>query len=389
MKKLLYVLLIATSWSCNNQSKNSPSNSYKYELETDLGKDLKFPINDDTNFSFPSLFPYTDETGKEYLTFMSHMNNEILFYDLQTGEYLFNTKLEKEGPDGVGITFGYHIEDLNNIYITSHLLGLSKVDKSGTKKQFIEYGETDNGHRVVPNFTSSSYIYAPAVIYNKRIYITQQPYPGVKKSVIPVSIAIDTISQTFKELPFRFPNLISDDDPMENIIGVPFGREFDGKQFIYSFHFDESIYVTNIETNEEKKTLASSKYISYLKTIRVSDDREATYKASLESSYYHNILFDKYRNVYYRFAIIGSEVSKNHEYTFFDIYTNGFITFSVIILDENFNIIGETLFPKYTYNPTIAFVHKNGLYISDSHLLNPSFDENVLSFKCFTLKEKK
>jgi hypothetical protein len=58
-------------------------------------------------------------------------------------------------------------------------------------------------------------------------------------------------------------------------------------------------------------------------------------------------------------------------------------------LDKDFNIIGETLFPKYTYNPMIAFVHKNGLYISDSHVLNPSFDENALSFKCFTLKESK
>ena len=59
------------------------------------------------------------------------------------------------------------------------------------------------------------------------------------------------------------------------------------------------------------------------------------------------------------------------------------------ILDKDFNIIGETLFPQYTYNPSMAFVHKNGLYISDSHILNPSFDENVLSFKCFTLKDIK
>jgi hypothetical protein len=47
------------------------------------------------------------------------------------------------------------------------------------------------------------------------------------------------------------------------------------------------------------------------------------------------------------------------------------------------------LFPEYTYNPAVAFVHKNGLYISDSHILNPSFDENALSFKCFTLEESK
>ena len=173
---------------------------------------------------------------------------------------------------------------------------------------------------------------------------------------------------------------------MGTVISVDFSREFDGKQLVYSFHMDENIYATNIRTNEEKVISAPSRYIKKLNFIKYSDDREMVYKQFLETSYYYNILYDKYRNVYYRFAIIGSEITNHPGYSFFDICTNGFTTFSVITLDENFNIIGETLFPKHTYNPTIAFVHKNGLYISDSHILNPSFDEDILSFKCFTLK---
>jgi hypothetical protein len=348
---------------------------------------LKFAINDDTKFRFPALFPYADISGKEYLTFLSHMNNSILFYDLPTGEYLFDVKLEREGPDGVGMMFGYHIEDFDNIYITSVYSGITKIDTSGAKKQFIEYGKTNNGYNIVPSFRASSYIYAPAVIHDGKIYITQHPYPGVEKSGIPVSVVIDTISQTFEELPFRFPKLITDNTSMENITGVPFSREFDGKRFIYSFYMDENIYITDIETNEEQKIPVQSKYINKLITVKLTEDREMSYKAMLETSYYHNILYDKYRDVYYRFAIIGSEVQDHPGYGFFDIYANGYVKFSVIILDKNFNIIGETLFPEYTCNPTVAFVHKNGLYISDSHILNPSFDENVLGFKCFTLKE--
>ena len=375
--------------SCKNSGKKEKASNYNYDLEINTSNDLKIPINEDTEYRFPSLFPYMDKSGKEYLTFMSHMNNAILFYDLLTGEYLFKVEFEKEGPDGVGIMHGYHIEDFNNIYITSHLMGLSKADTSGTKKQFIEYGETNNGHRVVPNFTSSSYIYAPAVIYDGKIFITQRPYQDLKASKTPVSVSIDTTTMAFEELPFRYPNIIPDEKRKETTISVHFSREFDGKQFIYSFHMDEKIYTTGIETNDEKIIYAPSKYIKNMDFVKYADDREKVYKQLLETSYYYNILYDKYRKVYYRFAIIGSEISKNPDYSFFDIYTNGFIAFSVIILDENFNIIGETLFPKYTYNPTIAFVHKNGLYISDSHILNPSFDENTLSFKCFTLKEKR
>ncbi|MDR2916490.1 MAG: DUF4221 domain-containing protein [Tannerella sp.] len=372
--------------SCSN-SKSKQSGSNKYELKEVVGKDLSFRINDDTKFIFSSLFPYTDKSGKEYLTFLSHMKNLILFYDLQTGKYIFDVKLETEGPDGVGIAQGYHIEDLDNIYIASTLPGLTKVDTSGNKKQFIEYGQTNNGHYVVPNFTSSSYIYAPAIIHAGKIYITQLPYSGSKTSAIPVSVAIDTISQTFEELPFRFPPIIDDKELAGTVISIQFSREFNDKQLIYSFFMDNNIYVTDIETNEAKKIPAQSKYINDFQFLKFTDDREKVYKALLESSYYYNILYDKYRNIYYRFAIIGSEVTKKPEYSFFDIYANGFIQFSVIILDKDFNIIGETLFPKYTYNPSIAFVHKDGLYISDSHILNPTFDENKLSFKCFALKE--
>ena len=382
-------MLTIIFFSCKRTNNNVNSISYNYNLELLANHDLHYKIDDNTKFKFPSLFPYKDKTGKEYLTFMSHMNNEILFYNLLTGEYLSKVKLEKEGPDGVGIMQGYHIEDLNNIYITSNLLGLIKVDTSGTKKQFIEYGETNNGHRVVPNFFSSSYIYSPAVIHNGKIFITQLPYQASQISKTPVSISIDTTTRSFEELPFRYPNIISDKQLRETVIGIDFSREFDGKQLIYSFHMDEKIYTTAINTNEEKIITAPSKYINNLTFIKYNDDRELVYKKLLESSYYYNILYDKYRKVYYRFAIIGSEISKSSEYNFFDLFTNGFITFSVIILDENFNIIGETLFPKYTYNPTIAFVHESGLYISDSHILNPSFDENVLSFKCFTLKNNK
>ena len=41
--------------------------------------------------------------------------------------------------------------------------------------------------------------------------------------------------------------------------------------------------------------------------------------------------------------------------------------FSIIILDKNFNIIGETVFPEYTYNPNLMYIDEKGLYISENH----------------------
>jgi hypothetical protein len=153
-------------FSCkNSKNKEEQSVSYKYELEVAADKDLKYPLGDDIEFMFGVLFPYIDKSGREYLTFRSLINNSILFYDLPTGKYLFDIKLEKEGPNGVGRCTGYHIEDLDNIYITSYeKSGLTKIDTSGVIKQFIAYGKTNRGYELKPTFIPESYQYKTLVI---------------------------------------------------------------------------------------------------------------------------------------------------------------------------------------------------------------------------------
>ena len=56
-------------------------------------------------------------------------------------------------------------------------------------------------------------------------------------------------------------------------------------------------------------------------------------------------------------------------------------------LDDNFNVIGETLFPEWEYCPTVLFVHRDGLYICNNHPMNPSFNEDILSFECFEVRK--
>ena len=55
--------------------------------------------------------------------------------------------------------------------------------------------------------------------------------------------------------------------------------------------------------------------------------------------------------------------------------------FSIIILNDQFEVIGETLFPENVYVSTQYFIRKEGLYIGTSFPKNPNFDENTLSFQ--------
>lgn len=62
--------------------------------------------------------------------------------------------------------------------------------------------------------------------------------------------------------------------------------------------------------------------------------------------------------------------------------------FSIIILNENYGIIGETRFPGNTYAYRLWFIGKNGLYLSLNNQGNPGFDEDRLLFQRMKLEYK-
>jgi len=72
---------------------------------------------------------------------------------------------------------------------------------------------------------------------------------------------------------------------------------------------------------------------------------------------------------------------------FREMWDYGRKIFSIIILNRDFQIIGETLFPEYIYNPGVMFVRKDGLYISASHFKNPEYSDDILKLVCFRLEK--
>lgn len=96
----------------------------------------------------------------------------------------------------------------------------------------------------------------------------------------------------------------------------------------------------------------------------------------------NHLMYDKYRKVFYRFALMPDDNIKPFS-------NNPHQSFSIIILNKDYEIIGETKFPGNTYAHHLCFVGKKGLYISENNENNPQFDENKLVFRCFTLQGRK
>jgi len=166
---------------------------------------------------------------------------------------------------------------------------------------------------------------------------------------------------------------------------VDFAHDYNEKdnRLVCSFMKYDSIMVTD-DLQHVKWYNAKSKYLKSMKpnVNNHTNDVNALIRYK-ESSKYGHIMYDKYRDVYYRFAEMPCELAKDE--TPYDNQAPKAREFSVIILNDKFEIIGETKFPGSKYFYKMSFVGKDGLYISENNLANPEFDEDKLVFSCFNL----
>ena len=94
-------------------------------------------------------------------------------------------------------------------------------------------------------------------------------------------------------------------------------------------------------------------------------------------------MYDPFREIYYRFVVIGNDPDSRVSPQKAISYSPHF---SIILLDKNFKKIGEVTFENNSnYVFTNSFIGLKGLYISNNHPDNPTNEEDYLSFTLFEL----
>jgi hypothetical protein len=345
-------------------------------------KHFSFTLDSHTKSTIPILLLYTDEDGKEYLTFGNPNGNEILFYDINSGKLEFKVKPQFEGNNGVGQISGYYIKNLDSIFLTIRgTEEIALINRNAIVEDKFPYEQTiDN--LPLTYYSSLTNVYTPLIIINNKMYIMPTCNRWGEKN--PVCATIDLSNHAVQALPgFSYPVFPGADNKTKRF-GIEFyvSRYYDGKRFVYSFYFDEDIYVASIDHKSVERVKVKSKYINEVNLI--DDYGNVTVEDMCENPNYGNMLYDEYREVYYRIAYPKTEIKNGVSMReLMELVEYGRKNFSIIILDKDFNVIGETLFPDYTYNSTAMFIREDGLYISCSHSWNPEYNDDVLSFQRF------
>lgn len=373
------ILLFLTLISCQSNTSNKKTSFLLKESD----KVVTFKLNNHTKSSINVMSLFTDSAGREYLTFQNPGQNEILFYDIHTRELAMVVNPEVEGNNGVGFYTGYYIQSLDSIFITSYGSTITLINRDAKIIDRFPYDKAQDSI-LLENYCAISFVYKPIINIDNKLYIMPSCNRWAEKK--PVCAYIDLSDRTVQAFTgFEYPTFPGADNKAK-LSGIEndVSRCFDGRRFVYAFYYDEDIYVVSPDHQSTRRVKVKSKYIDKVKLL---NDYELTEKEMCENPNYGNLIYDKYRNVYYRIAYPETEIEKNVRTM--ELLMYGRKKFSIIILDQDFNAIGETLFPEYQYNSAVMFIREEGLYISTSHPMSPDYSDDKLTFKCFTLENTK
>lgn len=349
---------------------------------------ITFPMDESTYYFSKSVSAFVDkQTGKEYFSFENNEKgqHEILFYDMDSQQLIKRIDIQRTGPNAIGM-FGHCVKDLNHIYVTSTgQKSLFQVNDKGAILKSYDYSLSDKGEPLSYIF-SASYIHTPLIIDGSSIYLFQRKIQyemsGADWLKTPICAVIDTLSGVVKILPLKYPLLFREKSLINSSVNVGYSFDFDGTNFIYSFMKSDSIIVTSDHVSS-RRYAAKSRYLNKVKCIpNGGDDIEAGERSLCEQEMYWHFVYDKYRDVYYRFAFFSCDFDSKTNVMELDKIRQ---EFSVIVMNKDFQVIKEVKFPKDKYLPKMFFVGKKGLYISENNPSNPEFNENRLTFSCFEL----
>lgn len=376
MKKWIVSYLCVISFcSCSHDKVSysytlQPANVFlRYELDADV----KMP-----------LLIYTCKGENDYLYFQNFSSSELLIYDIPRGSLVKRNRFEEEGANAIrgGFLRGFMMTDCDRIFISGLADGcIYETDTAGYIKNEMRFSKSQNG-------------YCPLVcaddngkmeLIDGKLYLPQNLnwQLGDKVMESPLMCCVDMETGNARPLPIYFPQQLKDERVLRGeptSVVAKYKYCFDGNRFVYSFAYSDELMVVDSQTFEVSYKAGKSQYIGNVgvPTFR-NKDMVNVNRILLESPAYDKILYDNENEVFYRIVYVPQNIEKNTD--MISLIRSGRKQFSIMMYDKNFNVIGEDLFPEYTYNPKLSFVYQGSLYISTNHVMSPDYSDDILSFQ--------
>jgi len=369
----------------NDINKNKDSNLKLEETKTEI----KIPIDPKTSCESWCI-QYFNDNGKDYLAILNSYENAIQIYDIQ--DTILKTKMKfdvKGGENATNKIKGFKIINKDTVFLTSFIYNIYLTNFDGVIYKKINYWKkaTNGGY---PFFNYSLTPIDNSLIYKApHLLIAQQMIMEKERNIkyaadvnSKICLDLDISSETLRFLEMDHPLF---GQKGANEVVTQYARVFNGSEFVYAPCSDHFIYITKdhktVTPKKIKSRLLYENQYGVIGNYKVGQSIEEQLIRAAKAGRYLNMLYDKYRSVYYRFVKLPSDVGNKYQPNI--DYRNDKI--SVILIDDKFNILDELPLSENLFNWQMAFVNEKGLFISTNNVNNPNFSPDYLSFNLISI----
>lgn len=374
---LIAFALLLSSYACNSDKVISDNS----DKSTSYTPSKSLAVNDELVLTLDALtapvstqLQYIEE--ENYLAYWNRNDYSIEFFDMDTGEVsskIFYNSSDRGSPNyNKSSNFFYHNPDsLFSVNPVGHFYLFN------SKAQVLQRYPTGDANKI--NFVPDPYVWngSPIILHNEKLFF--QVYVG---GLFDQEI-MATLDLNSKEINYygEFPEFYQNAywRGGYDFWYYTFNRE--KGLIVQSFEADHNIRVNAIDQLDYKSRLfyASSSDYGELKPAALKmgeaswEEHEKNYFSQPSFGLIH---YDKYNGLYYRFAFDGiSDTDLNDS----DPERATVKPTRIIILDEDFNKVGEVKLPRFKYDTRMSFVGKKGLHIK----VKDKENEDILTFDVF------
>lgn len=334
----------------------------------------------------------SDSLDTRQLSFLNNYNNSIYIYNYDVPKFIKKITFDKDGPNGVKGPMGYHIKNIDSIYIYSKLLEISLTNSQGKilNKVSLIGGSDIRKSPIDWAYTYPSYYVetvTPFMETSKGLLLTGQFEGDMRDSIIDkfkftthIDFKLNDINYTHTYPPSLYGNDIAWGGGLLTEVFPQLHP--DGNKLIYSFPVSHNLYIADIKDDTYDIVYAGSNFSGTINSLAKKHGKSNKRIKSnfVRQDMYAAIIYDKYRKVYYRFlrkAIPNAPVDTSWKEK----------KIAIILMDEKFNYLGETILgTEREWHWQNSFVTEEGLNIE--YLDQDDIDEVYLKLKIFIPKKK-
>ena len=382
-RSIAIAVVIFIMISCKQEKPNL------FEASNSLGKPLQkidsFVLLLDSMSNY-EIFSHqlVDIADKEYLYVLNKQHRSIEAYDLDSGHLIKRFRIITEEPYGIPNPYGFFFANHDTLLIfnqnsfkkTQLLNSAGELKGSFTPDNMMEYKYGLN-HYSLP--TDQSWL------IDKKIYFAVLP-------------TMETSDPTNINTNLGFSGIFDlNANKLIQVSPITFPYSYIGKgwssfhtsfswtknsnnEIVVSWNAMDSLYIYNLKFELIKKVAAKSHFLNTIEPIKKGSNLEMHLHHAIYSGLYRRILYDPYRDCYYRMVIHGRDTHKQS-----DTNSRAFelSEFSVMVLTSEFEIIAESKFEGGQYNIFTSFVSKRGLAFPKTNYFDKSLEEEKLYIDIF------